>query len=270
MSGALDLLDRQLILAGLIATTQSALSRLDVFQELDSTNAYLLAGAREQWPSGAVCLAEQQSAGRGRLGRRWQTPFGASLALSLLWRFNLPPDALSGLSLATGIAVARTVRRLGVAEVGLKWPNDLWWRERKLGGILLESGSDAGAFYVVAGIGLNVNLPPQTGELIDQPWVNLHEILNGGVISRNRIAATLINELIAVFIWFEQHGFADLTEEWAGFDVISGRKVRLQMLNRAITGIARGVDATGALLLESESGEIKPYVGGEISLRVES
>ncbi len=270
MSGALELLERDLILAGLTATAQSALSRLEIFQELDSTNAYLQAGARENWPSGAVCLAEQQSAGRGRLGRRWQTPFGASLALSLLWRFNLPPDALSGLSLATGIAVARTVEQFGVSEVGLKWPNDVWWKERKLGGILLESGSDAGVVYVVAGIGLNVKLPLQTGELIDQPWVDLQEILATSVISRNQLAAMLINELIAVFIQFEQGGFADRVEEWTRFDVIAGRRVRLQMLNTAMTGIARGVNATGALLLETAPGEIKPYVGGEISLRVES
>ncbi len=270
MSGVLDLLDRESILAGLTTTARSALSRLEVFQELDSTNAYLQAGARENWLGGAICLAEQQSAGRGRLGRSWITPFGASLALSLLWRFHLPPDALSGLSLATGIAVARTVQRLGVAEVGLKWPNDIWWRERKLGGILLESGSDAGAFYVVAGIGLNVNLPPQTRELICQPWVDLQEILATSAISRNSLAAMLINELIAVFIQFEQGGFADLTDEWARFDVIIGRKVRLKMLNKAMIGIARGVNATGALLLETASGEINPYVGGEISLRVES
>jgi len=259
VSGALDLLNQDLILAGLTATAQSALTRLELFPTLDSTNAYLQAGAREQWPSGAICLAEQQSAGRGRLGRRWQSPFGASLALSLLWRFHLPPDALSGLSLAVGIAVARTVQTLGVADVGLKWPNDVWWRERKLGGILLESSSDAGAVHVVAGIGLNVDLPPRIGELIDQPWVDLREILNGAVISRN-----------PGFVRFEQEGFADLVEEWARFDVIAGRRVRLHMLNRAITGIARGVNATGALLLETASGEIKSYVGGEISLRVES
>lgn len=270
MSSVLELLDREHILAGLTATAQSALSRLELFPMLDSTNAYLQAGAREDWPSGAVCLAEQQSAGRGRLGRRWQTPFGASLALSLLWRFHLPPDALSGLSLATGIAAARTVQTLGVAEVGLKWPNDVWWRERKLGGILLESGGGSGEFYVVAGIGLNINLPPFIGELIDQPWVDLREILATTSISRNSIAATLINELVEIFTRFEQGGFADFIGEWAKFDIIAGRRVRLQMLNSTVTGIARGVDETGALLLESESGEVKPYIGGEISLRVES
>jgi BirA family biotin operon repressor/biotin-[acetyl-CoA-carboxylase] ligase len=270
MSGALELLDRELILAELTTTAQSALSRLEIFQELESTNAYLQAGARENWPSGAICLAEQQSAGRGRLGRFWLTPFGASLALSLLWRFNLPPDALSGLSLATGIAVARTVQAFGVTEVGLKWPNDVWWRERKLGGILLESSGHAGDFYVVAGIGLNVNLPPLIGEMIDQPWVDLREILDSTAISRNRLTANLISELIAIFIQFEQGGFANLAGEWARFDVIAGRQVRLQMLNTAIIGIARSVNATGALLLETASGEIKPYIGGEISLRIES
>ncbi|MBZ4193303.1 MAG: biotin--[acetyl-CoA-carboxylase] ligase [Candidatus Contendobacter sp.] len=270
MSSALELLDRECILAGLTATAQSVLSRLELFPTLDSTNAYLQAGARDHWPSGAVCLAEQQSAGRGRLGRSWLTPFGASLALSLLWRFNLPPEKLSGLSLATGIAVARTLQAFGVSNVGLKWPNDVWWRKRKLGGILLDSGSDAGVFHVVAGIGLNVNLPSRTGELIDQPWVDLQEILATPVISRNRLAANLINELIETFIGFKQGGFADLAGEWARFDVITGQRVQLQMLNRTITGIARGVNITGALLLETESGEIKPYIGGEISLRVQS
>ena len=269
MSSVLELLDRERILAGLTTTAQLALNRLEVFPALDSTNAYLQAGARENWPGGAICLAEQQSAGRGRLGRRWQTPFGASLALSLLWRFPLPPDALSGLSLATGIAVARALQQLGVTEVGLKWPNDVWWRERKLGGSLLESGSDAGVCYVVAGIGLNVNLPSDAGELIDQPWVDLQEITGTTAISRNRIAALLISELVEAFIRFEQGGFADWIEEWARFDIIAGRRVRLTMLNTAVTGIARGVNATGALLLEIESGEIKPYIGGEISLRIE-
>ncbi len=124
----------------------------------------------------SVWLNSRALAGAGwdAAGRRRLEPV---LALSLLWRFHLPPDALSGLSLATGIAVAHALQQLGVTEVGLKWPNDVWWRERKLGGILLESGSDAGVCYVVAGIGLNVNLPSSAGDLIDQPWVDLQEIM---------------------------------------------------------------------------------------------
>ena len=269
MSVTLELLDRERILAGLSETARAWLSRLEVHPVMDSTNDYLLARVGADWPSGAVCLTEQQRAGRGRLGRTWLSPFAASLAGSLLWRFSLPAAALSGLSLATGIAVARTLRNFGVAEVGLKWPNDVWWRGRKLGGILLESAGGPGAFAVVAGVGLNVALPAPTAAAIDQPWVDLREILGAGRLSRNRLAALLISELIETFARFQQSGFADLAAEWAEFDRVAGRQVRLTLPNTALTGIARGVDATGALVLETADGRLQPCVGGEISLRLE-
>ncbi|MDG4554811.1 MAG: bifunctional biotin--[acetyl-CoA-carboxylase] ligase/biotin operon repressor BirA [Candidatus Competibacter sp.] len=265
----LELLDRKRIAAGLSNDARARLSRLEVYPLLDSTNAYLLAGAAEEWPGGAVCLAERQTAGRGRQGRSWVSPFGAGLFASLLWRFDGQPAALSGLSLAIGIAVARTLRALGVAEVGLKWPNDILWRERKLGGILLESGSSAGALHVVAGIGLNVALPRQEALAIDQPWVDLREILGAEGVSRNRLAALLINELVEILGRFEQGGFAGLAGEWARFDLSVGRRVRLRLPNAAVTGIVRGVDASGALLLESTDGRVNAYLGGEIGLRIE-
>jgi len=265
----LELLDRERILAGLTETARTWLSRLEVHPALDSTNDYLLTKVGADWPSGAVCLAEQQQAGRGRQGRSWQTPFGASLAFSLLWRFNRHPEALSGLSLATGIAVARTLRDFGATEVGLKWPNDVWWRGRKLGGILLESGGDPGDFHVVAGVGLNLAVPPQTGAAIDQPWVDLREILGTADLARNRLAARLISELLETFAGFEHGGFAKLAAEWADFDQIAGRRVRLTLPQTTVLGIARGVDAAGALLLETADGRIRPCIGGEISLRLE-
>jgi len=273
MSGAsfgLELLDRDHILAGLTETAHAWLGRLEVHPVLDSTNDYLLARVGEDWPSGAVCLAEQQQAGRGRLGRSWLSPPAASLAGSLLWRFHLSAAALSGLSLATGIAVARALRNFDVTEVGLKWPNDVWWRERKLGGILLESGGGPNVFAVVAGVGLNVALPPPAATVIDQPWVDLREILGVEHISRNRLAASLISELIETFVRFQEGGFADLTAEWAEFDRVAGRRVRLTLPNTTLIGIARGVDATGALLLETTDGRLRPCMGGEISLRLET
>ncbi|MCB1777083.1 MAG: biotin--[acetyl-CoA-carboxylase] ligase [Candidatus Competibacteraceae bacterium] len=268
MSASLELLDRDCILAGLTDAARALLSRLEVHAVLDSTNRYLLAGAQAGWPSGVVCLAEQQTAGRGRQGRHWLTPSGASLACSLLWRFAVHPAALSGLSLAAGIAVARALQNVGVTEVGLKWPNDVWWHQRKLGGILLESDGVFGDFYVVAGIGINVALPRQEAAVIDQPWVDLQEIRVDESISRNALAAFLISELLETFLRFEQGGFADLAMEWANFDQVKGCQVSLCLPNATVTGVARGVDATGALLLETASGEIKPYIGGEISLRI--
>ncbi len=269
MSTVLELLDRDRILAGLTETARVGLNRLEIYPVLDSTNNYLLAKAGEAWPSGAVCLTEQQQAGRGRQGRSWLSPFAAGLAGSLLWRFPVAAAALSGLSLATGIAVARSLYAIGVTDVGLKWPNDVWWRGRKLGGILLESGGKAGAFFVVAGVGLNVALPKSAAVVIDQPWVDLAEILGADRVSRNHLATVLINELIETFIRFQQSGFTDLIAEWARFDQVIGQSVRLTLPNATVIGIARGVDVTGALLLETAEGRITPYIGGEISLRVE-
>ncbi|MBK8534815.1 MAG: biotin--[acetyl-CoA-carboxylase] ligase [Candidatus Competibacteraceae bacterium] len=268
MDVMLELLDRDCIVAGLTDAARAGLSQLEVYPVLDSTNSYLLSKVHEDWPSGSVCLAEQQQAGRGRQGRSWLSPFAAGLAGSLLWRFPVSAAALSGLSLATGIAVARTLRQIGVTEVGLKWPNDVWWRGRKLGGILLESGGKAGAFYVVAGVGLNVALPKSQATAIDQPWVDLAEILGVDRLSRNSLAALLISELIETFARFQHSGFTDLAAEWACFDQVAGQPVRLNLPNTPVIGTARGVDATGALLLETADGRITPYIGGEISLRI--
>ena len=268
MTVGLERLDQERILGGLTPAARADVNRLEVHVTLDSTNCYLLTGARAGWASGAVCLAEQQTAGRGRQGRSWVTPCGASLAYSLLWRFAGPPEALSGLSLATGLAVARVLKQAGVSEVRLKWPNDVWWRERKLGGILLESGGQAGDFYVVAGIGLNLALPRDEAMAIDQPWVDLQEILPTATFSRNTLAAALISELVTTFSDFARQGFAELAAEWAQFDAVAGRGVSLYLPNGTVTGIVRGVDATGALLLETPDGRIQPYLGGEIRLRL--
>lgn len=270
MSEMVDRLERARVMAGLSEASRAVLSRLEIVPVLDSTNRYLLAGAHAGWPGGAVCLAEQQTAGRGRQGRRWLTPFGASLALSLLWRFDRPPEALSGLSLVTGIAVARALQKQRISDVGLKWPNDLWWRERKLGGILLESGGGGERFHVVAGIGVNVALPPQEGQQIDQPWVDLREITGQAVLDRSRWAAGLVDEVIRAFIRFQAEGFSGFIGEWNRFDRVRGRRVRLLLPNGAVSGLARGVDETGALLLEGADGKLAPYLGGEISLRLEA
>lgn len=266
---ALELLDRETIISGLSPSTRNWLTRLEIHPVIDSTNTYLLAQANTGWPSGAVCLAEMQQIGRGRQGRNWLSPFGANLALSLLWRFKAPSAAV-GLSLATGIAIARVLRQIGVVGVGLKWPNDVLYQSRKLGGILLESGNSPSGFHVVAGIGLNVALPRAVAAAIDQPWIDLREILGENHVSRNRLAALLISELLAVFANFQENGFSEeLASAWQCFDLVAGRGVTLKLPNTAIKGIARGVDASGALLLETTDGGITPYLGGEISLRVD-
>lgn len=261
-------LDREQILSGLTLPARNSLSALEIYTTLDSTNTYLLQRAREHWPRGTACFAEKQTAGRGRYGRNWITPHASSLAYSLLWRFTQKSQQLSGLSLAVGIATAQVLRAMGVADIGLKWPNDLWWHERKLGGILLESGSSGQDIYVVAGVGINLSLPSSAASAIDQPWVDLCSIPGQQPWSRNQLAAALLSSLLETFENFEHGGFKQLTALWADFDCISGRPVILHLPHTTVSGHACGVDNNGALLLEDAAGQIRPYIGGEMRLKV--
>lgn len=266
----LELLAVERIQAALTAAARPWVAGIEIHERLDSTNSYLLNRAKDDLPGGWVCLAEYQSAGRGRRGRSWVSPFGANLYLSLLWRFSLEATLLSGLSLAVGVALMRTLTALGTSELGLKWPNDVLWRRRKLAGVLLEFGGESsGLCHIVAGIGLNVAMPRYAEPAIDQPWIDLRSIIGSERLSRNHLAARLISELVTAFVQFEQAGFAAFREEWSCYDLAQDQPVTLQLPTTTCSGIARGVDEAGALLLETEAG-IRPFLGGEISLRLES
>lgn len=134
----LQLLDISLIRNALPSSVQQQIGRIDLLDDVDSTNSWLMRCAGDGAPGGSVCLAERQRAGRGRHGRSWVSPFGANIYLSILWRYPLAPAQLGGLSLAAGVAVARALAAAGAQQIGVKWPNDLHWRRRKLAGLLLE------------------------------------------------------------------------------------------------------------------------------------
>ena len=261
-----ELLDHDLILNALPATATAALSGLEIHQDIDSTNRYLMNKARLGAPSAQVCLAERQQAGRGRRGRGWVSPFGANIYLSLLWRFTLNAESLSGLGLVVGVAVNRALREAGLTDAGLKWPNDILWQNRKLAGILLEmSGEMSGPCAVVIGVGLNVRMPTSAVQTIDQPWVDLETALNRPV-SRNQLATNLIQHIIYAIQEFELYGFNGFAQEWAQHDLANGKSVALHLPNQAtVNGIGRGVDASGALLLEDHNG-VRHYPYGEVSL----
>jgi BirA family biotin operon repressor/biotin-[acetyl-CoA-carboxylase] ligase len=263
----MELLDPERILAGLSAGTVGRIASLEVHDRVDSTNNWLMQQAAAGAPAGTVCIAEQQTAGRGRRGRKWISPYGSNIYLSLLWRFALPPAQLSGLSLAAGLATLRALRQLGVEGVGLKWPNDLVWENRKLAGLLLEVAGEAGGpSLVVIGVGVNTRLPAEHAAAIDQPWVDLHSLPAGARVSRNRLAGTLIHHLLEVLEGFSEHGLVPLVPEWNRHDVYLGRQVVLRSSNREITGIHQGIDPTGALLLEQGTA-VQAYHAGEVSLR---
>lgn len=263
----LELLDKDAILSAMQPRSRAHLQDVHILSSVDSTNRYAMTQVSESTTSGLVVLAEHQTAGRGRRGRRWVSPFGRNLYLSLLWDFDLDAAQLSGLSLAIAVAIVRTLVKLEIVDVDLKWPNDVLWQKKKLSGVLLEMRGEAnGPLVVVIGIGMNVNMGAIDPEDIDQPWIDLQTIL-GYYVERNRLAGLLLDELLHAVIRFQQSGLEPFLAEWRARDICRNCPVELHFPNRVQHGIARGIDNHGALLLETD-GVVKPYHAGEVSLRV--
>lgn len=263
----LELLDEKLIRTRMSERGQGLVSTIEIHETIDSTSSHLMSQPAEALRTGHVCLAERQTAGRGRRGRQWVSPFAGSVYLSLYWRYTLSPAELSGVSLAAGLAVVRGLEQLGIQGVGLKWPNDILHQHRKLAGLLLEvSGEQSGPSRVVLGLGLNVSMPPSEAGAIDQPWIDLESLPGGKAISRNHLVAVLLDSLVQILSDFESGGLARLVDEWRRYDLYHGEPVMLRMGDRLVEGIHRGIDPSGALLLETESG-IQLHHGGEVSLR---
>jgi BirA family biotin operon repressor/biotin-[acetyl-CoA-carboxylase] ligase len=270
VQGGIDLLDAARVKAGLDPRAAVLMGRLEILDTVDSTNAHVMRLAEQDGLIGLVCTAEQQSAGRGRRGRQWVSPYASNLYVSLLWEFTQGAAALEGLSLAAGVAVARALRACDVPAVQLKWPNDVLYGGAKLGGILLEmSGDAAGSSRVVIGVGLNVAMPDAAAGAIDQAWTDINTMTSSQTPSRSRILAALLNELLPLMADFEQRGFAHWREEWQSLDALADAAVVLHAGEVPLAGIARGVDARGALQLETATG-LQSVCGGEVSLRAAS
>lgn len=266
--GGVDLLDAALVRRDLNPAAAALLAHLDLRETVDSTNAEAMRQAQAGAGSGLVCSAEQQSAGRGRRGRTWVSPFARNLYLSVVWQFDQGAAALEGLSLAVGVAVARALAANELPAVQLKWPNDVMYRGAKLGGILLEmTGDAAGACQVIVGVGLNVAMPGSAAGGIDQAWTDIETIGEGVRPGRNTLLAALLNELLPQLAGFEQQGFALWRDEWMALDAFAGAPVVLRTGAQEMAGIARGVDLRGALQLETAGAGLQCIYGGEISLR---
>nr|WP_228736204.1 bifunctional biotin--[acetyl-CoA-carboxylase] ligase/biotin operon repressor BirA [Xanthomonas euvesicatoria] len=261
----LDLLDAARIRAGMAPGAAAGLAALDVAWTLESTNTTLLAQpAPEQGV--AVLLAERQTGGRGRRGSQWTSPLGAHIYLSASRRFNGGLGQLAGLSLAVGVAVAEALRGCGFADVGLKWPNDLLARQRKLGGLLIEGGGEmAGNARAVIGLGLNVHMPSTAAASIDQPWIDL-DTLAGGAVSRDQVTAAVLSGLLPALDLFEAQGLAPFLGRYADLDVLHGRAVQVEEAGAHHRGVALGLAADGALRVQL--GEtVRLFHSGEVSVR---
>jgi BirA family biotin operon repressor/biotin-[acetyl-CoA-carboxylase] ligase len=271
---AVDLLDKTAIVAAMPAQVHALLDRFDVLLTVDSTNRRVAENPPAAPGRAQVCVAEVQNAGRGRRGRTWIAPFGSGICMSLGWQFPEAPPTFSALSLAVGVAAVNAFRRLGVTGVGLKWPNDLIWQNRKLGGILIEmSGESAGPALVVIGIGINMYMPGPVRLMLAEQQAALisdvHEIMRERTPTRNALMAALVEEIVTMLQLFTQHGFAPFAEEWRRLDTLADAHVKVITGTQTTFGTARGVEADGTLLVEVD-GQTRRFVSGEVSLRAAS
>jgi BirA family transcriptional regulator, biotin operon repressor / biotin---[acetyl-CoA-carboxylase] ligase len=271
LAGGLELLDAELIL-GACGDGNAGRVSLTILDVVDSTNSWCLAKLRDEQlrledGGVVVCVAEQQSAGRGRRGRVWVSPFGKNLYLSMVREFSGGAASLEGLSLVVGLGVIAALRECGVEGAGLKWPNDVLHDWKKLAGILLEmSGDAAGACQVVVGVGINVNCQSDLGmmSLVDQPWTDLVSMV-GRSPSRNQLVAALIRHLVMLLDQFEVHGFHAFRQQWESLHACQGLKVKVSIASRSVVGEALGVTDEGGLRVSTDKG-LEIFKGGEVSV----
>ncbi len=246
----------------------SDLPLVEVHSLIDSTNDYLMRRLPNQVMPGQVCLAEYQSAGRGRRGRQWISPFGSQIYLSMYWYLEQGLSAAMGLSLVTALAVSDAIKAHCEVQVQLKWPNDIYLDGVKLAGILIDlEGQALEPSHCVIGIGLNLHMPEEAGKLIEQKWTDLqsHSKVK---IDRNALSAQLISCLRKRLHQHQQEGLVPMLDEWHAHDAFLNKRVKLITGERVTHGICRGVNNQGALLLEVD-GQVKPVYGGEVSLRMD-
>jgi BirA family transcriptional regulator, biotin operon repressor / biotin---[acetyl-CoA-carboxylase] ligase len=266
-----DLLDSTRLLADLRASESPVVRFVDVLLTTSSTNQILL--ERDPPPPGVldVCLAEHQSAGRGRRGRTWQAPLGAGLWLSTSWQFAEMPPQLSALTLAVGVVVRRVLRETAAVEIQLKWPNDLVHADAKLGGILVEMSVEAhGGCRVVAGIGINVALPTSMhATLSDWPGgaTDLARAMGRAPPPRTALAGRLIMALRQLFARYSRDGFAPYRDEWLSADYLQGKPIDLSDSSGTSHGTAAGIETDGALLVDMSSGDRRRVLSGDVSVR---
>jgi BirA family biotin operon repressor/biotin-[acetyl-CoA-carboxylase] ligase len=256
-------------MALLPASVGAQIETLQVEWVLDSTNTRLLEALPPHNGAAAVVLAENQTGGRGRRGRNWVAPPGGAICLSVAWQYPDLPADLSALSLAVGVVTAEALAELRVDGVRLKWPNDLVTADGKLGGILIEMRAEAGGpVHIVVGVGINVLLDETaraavaaTGSAADDIRAHCTPVPD-----RNAIVATLLARLVPVLADFPRQGLAPHLANWNARDALQGREVRIENAGELTRGVARGIDAHGALLVETPSG-VQRFISGEVSVR---
>lgn len=267
-SHPIELLDKKIISKYLSTNNQYLINNMVILEDVSSTNTYLLQEPFNNEKKISICLAEAQNNGRGRLGRNWCSPFGKNLYMSIGCNFTSGVKDISGITLAIAVAVAETLNLyIRSKDIGIKWPNDIYWQNRKLAGILSEIKGEGYSMYrIIVGVGINLSMEQTYSQYISQPWVNLEEIINK-TPERNRIAGLVLNQIIENIKIFQKYGLMPFLKSWEKYDIFYGKKVILSTPREIICGINSGIDEHGYLLIKDDQNEIKKFAVGEISMR---
>jgi BirA family biotin operon repressor/biotin-[acetyl-CoA-carboxylase] ligase len=253
--------------------TNAKLDKLEAFSSITSTNTYLMTQPAPAPGRFRVAIADHQTSGRGRHYRRWISPPHSGLYLSLSYTFLEMPEHLPGLTLALGVGVIDALTKLDIEGVSLKWPNDIVAHDGKLGGILTEVQSSSGeGVTIVTGIGLNVHIRETFDFGAESDWA--HRAIDLRAIAeelppRELLAGTIIECVYSTCVRFEALGFEGFAEDWRRHDWLMGREVTVDMPGKQTTGIAAGVDADGALIIDTKAGKTRVISGSIIMAGVE-
>lgn len=263
-------IDAAAIRSALNPASVATMARLDAFTEIDSTNAWLMAQPAPEPGMHRIAIADHQTAGRGRGGKRWLSAPGSSLCLSIAHTFRDRPANLSALTLAVGVAAVRALRDAGVDDVKLKWPNDIVAGDGKLGGMLAESHHRAEpGLAVVIGLGINFELPPDILANVDSGWAHAPVDLNGILgrkVPRESLAAAMIDHIVDALPAFETQGFGPFADSWRSYDWLRGRAIAVDQSGGTLRGTACGIDSDGALLVRDAASTMRVISG---SIRVD-
>jgi len=267
LNPGMELLDEAAIrteLQHLVSELQMSTLDLEIHRVTQSTNDVVMQRLVESQSTAILCAAEMQTAGKGRRGRRWISPFGRNVYLTYGRFIGRQLSELGGLSLVVGMVVVDVLRDMGLERVGLKWPNDILLGGGKLGGILLElRASDTGGIGLVAGVGLNLALNVKESLNIDQPWSAISSQLE---MPRNILLGTLGGRIVNAIQTFEDVGFDSFAEKWSEYNLYTGQQVNVIRGSETISGIDSGVDQQGNLLLRTGAG-LEVHNSGEVSVR---
>jgi BirA family transcriptional regulator, biotin operon repressor / biotin---[acetyl-CoA-carboxylase] ligase len=247
---------------------RSTFTNIRWFDELDSTNTWLLEEAASGCPEGTVVVADRQSAGRGRLGRTWSSEPGSGLLTSILFRPSLEPSDLFSVAALVSLGALDAVQAVAGVRAGAKWPNDLVVDDAKLAGVLSETtGVASGALAVVVGIGINISWP-MPGAVADELGATCLESLSGQRVEREALLEALLDGIEARRALLDDGpGRASIVHDLAARTVTVGRSVRVELAGESFTGTATGLDARGQLVVDTPEGSRTVSAGDVVHLR---